>query len=48
MQVFGNGTSVTVVLVDYCASTDKTIDLYRDSMDVLGPSSGGYNVTIRW
>lgn len=45
-----NGTNqlVRVVLRDWCASEDKTIDLYRDAMDRLGPSSGGYNVTIFW
>lgn len=48
VTVSGNGNTVRVRLIDYCASKDKTIDLYRDSMDRLGPSSGGYGVTVRW
>jgi len=46
--VIGNGRATVVRLIDYCASEDKTIDLYRDAMDALGPSGGGYNVTVTW
>lgn len=46
--VTGNGHAVTVRLADWCGSEDKLIDLYRDAMDVLGPSSGGYAVTVTW
>jgi len=48
VTVRGNGHTVRVRLIDFCASSSKTIDLYRDSMDVLGPSPGGYQVTISW
>lgn len=48
VHVVGNGRAVNVRLIDWCGSTDKTIDLYRDSMDRLGPSSGGYNVVVSW
>ena len=44
----GTNELVIVVLRDWCASEDKLIDLYRDAMDRLGPSSGGYEVTVFW
>ena len=44
----GTNQLVWVVLRDWCASEDKLIDLYRDAMDRLGPSSGGYEVTVFW
>jgi hypothetical protein len=46
--IIGNGHATVVRLIDWCGSEDKTIDLYRDAMDALGPSSGGYNVTVTW
>lgn len=42
-----SGRSVRVRLVDYCASEDKTIDLYWEPMRQLG-GTGVLNVTIRW
>lgn len=45
--VSGNGRSVVVKLIDYCASRGKTIDLYRDSADALG-FDGVLDVTVRW
>lgn len=41
------GASVTVVLVDYCASKDKTIDLYWEPMSRLG-GTGVLRVEVRW
>jgi hypothetical protein len=41
------GVRVVVKLVDYCASTDKTIDLYWEPMRRLG-GSGVLPVTVRW
>lgn len=43
------GRSVVVVLVDYCASTDKTIDLYAAPFSVLGALSRGVlPVSVGW
>jgi len=47
VTVTGNGTWVKVKLIDYCASKDKTIDLYRDAADVLG-YSGVLRVKVSW
>jgi len=47
VTVTGNGTWVKVKLIDYCASEDKTIDLYRDAADVLG-YTGILRVTVSW
>jgi hypothetical protein len=41
------GANVTVALVDYCASTDKTIDLYWEPMRQLG-GTGVLLVTVSW
>ena len=38
---------VVVRLVDWCGSTDKTIDLYWEPMRRLG-GSGVLPVTVRW
>lgn len=48
VSVSGNGRTIAVKLVDYCASTDKTIDLYRDSMDALGGGGGTLVVKVSW
>ncbi len=41
--------SVSVVLVDFCASTDKTIDLYAAPFDRLGDlSQGVLPVVVSW
>ena len=45
--VIGNDRAVTVVLIDWCGSEDKTIDLYWDAMDHLG-GTGVLNVTVTW
>ena len=42
----GHG-SVAVKLVDYCASTDKTIDLYWKAMNALG-GTGVISVVVSW
>jgi hypothetical protein len=42
-----NGNRITVTLVDYCASTDKLIDLYWEPMRQLG-GTGVLSVTVRW
>lgn len=47
VTVTGNGRTITVRLIDYCASTDKTIDLYWDAMRALG-GSGVVRVVVRW
>ena len=39
--------TVTVKLVDWCGSKDKTIDLYWAPMSKLG-GSGVLSVTVRW
>jgi len=39
--------TVTVKLVDWCGSKDKTIDLYHAAMVKLG-GSGVLSVTVRW
>lgn len=39
--VTSGGRSVVVTLVDYCASTDKTIDLYAAPFSRLGALSRG-------
>jgi rare lipoprotein A (peptidoglycan hydrolase) len=42
-----NGVIVVVKLVDWCGSSDKTIDLYYIAMAKLG-GTGVLNVTVRW
>ena len=41
------GRIIRVRLIDYCASTDKVIDLYYDAMRALG-GSGVLRVAIGW
>lgn len=41
------GTQVNVTLVDYCASTSKSIDLYWEPMRRLG-GTGVLEVEISW
>jgi hypothetical protein len=43
----GDGDQITVTLVDWCASTDKTIDLYWEPMRQLG-GTGVLWVEIGW
>ena len=45
--VSSRGQSVTVVLVDYCASRSKVIDLFWVPMSALG-GTGVLPVTVRW
>lgn len=47
VQRQGTDLTVTVTLVDYCASTDKTIDLYWEPMRQLG-GTGVLPVTVSW
>lgn len=45
--VRSGGRSIVVQLVDWCASTDKLIDLYWEPMRRLG-GTGVLPVTVRW
>lgn len=47
VNVTGNGRTITVRLIDWCGSEDKTIDLYRDSMDGLH-GGGVVDVIVSW
>jgi hypothetical protein len=47
VTVTANGRLIKVKLVDWCGSTDKVIDLYREPMRRLG-GSGVLSVTVRW
>jgi hypothetical protein len=47
VRVTGVGRSVVVQLVDYCASRDKTIDLYWEPMRRLG-GTGVLRVEVAW
>jgi hypothetical protein len=42
-----NGAIVRLVLVDWCGSRDKVIDLYWEPMHRLG-GTGTLDVTVRW
>ena len=44
-----NGNHVSIMLVDYCASTDKLVDLYATPFSRLATlSSGVVRVEVRW
>lgn len=47
VAVSSGGRTVKVKLVDYCASTSKTIDLYWEPMRRLG-GTGVLPVVVRW
>ena len=47
VSVTANGRLVTVKLVDYCASTGKTIDLFWLPMSMLG-GTGVLHANVRW
>ncbi len=49
VTVTSGGESVVVQLVDKCASTDKTIDLYAEPFSRLAPTSAGVlHVEVGW
>ena len=50
VTVRGNGKSVTVKLIDWCACPGgRVIDLYSDAFTRLAPlSAGGVRVTVSW
>lgn len=49
VTVTGNGSSITVRLVDYCASTSKTIDLYAAPFSMLASLDRGVvRVEVGW
>lgn len=47
VRALESGRSVTVKLVDWCGSEDKTIDLYWDAMKALG-GTGVLRVEVSW
>ena len=49
IQVWYNGRSVGVALIDWCACPNRLIDLYGDAFRQLAPlSAGQIRVTITW
>jgi hypothetical protein len=49
VRVSGPGGSTVVTLIDWCGSSDKTIDLYWDAFArVRGTNGGVARVTITW